>query len=106
MLFLISKWCIVCENEHGFDWSIYQKLQTIQLGLIQNKNLNKYTNLSKYSIDDNKVFIDDQTKIKRSYNASQCITDLERIREASHDKSNEWAFESKQFSLLKLVILS
>lgn len=89
MLFLVSKCCIVCEN----------KLQTIQLGLIQNNNLNKYTDLSKFSIKDNKMFINDKTKIKRSYNTSQCIVDLKKIRKASYDKRNTWAFESKKLEI-------
>lgn len=98
-LLLLFTWFVICkcENICGIDWSLYQKLQTLQIGLIQNENLNKYVNLSQYSINDNKVFIEDRTKVIRSYNTEKCIKDLEKVRAASKDLKINWVTESKQY---------
>lgn len=101
-LFLISifvvccKWHVACEN----DWiSHYQRIQTIQIGLIQNKNLNKFMNSSQYDVHDNKAFINDRTKDKRSYNTQQCIRDLRKIQQAFNDNKTNWAFQSEHIFL-------
>lgn len=96
ILVLIYKYCAASEQKMGFDWSLYQKLQTLQIGLIQNKNLIKYINATDYSINDSKVFINDRTKAIRPYNTSQCIRDLIEMQKASEDENSNWAVESKQ----------
>ena len=95
-IFVICGWGVKCENKQGVEWTLYQRVQTLQIGLLKNNNLNKYLNLSEYSANDNKAFIDDQTKIKRSYNTEQCIKDLKTIREASNDEKSFWAIQSKR----------
>lgn len=92
---------IRCENQHGVEWPLYQRIQTLQFGLIQNENLNKYINFTEYSTNDDIVFNNDRTKIKRSYNTEQCIKDLKSIRKASSDEKSNWANESNlKFNVL------
>lgn len=91
-------WCAMCESSPGPDWSLYQKLQTIQIGLMQFNDLKKIEYPALYSSVDNDVFINDQTKVKRTYNSEQCIKDLETIQRATLDEESSWAFESEQFS--------
>ncbi|XP_055300689.1 nose resistant to fluoxetine protein 6-like isoform X2 [Sitodiplosis mosellana] len=96
-LFVICKWRVVCETEQEqeqeHDWSQYQKLHTIQIGLIQNKHLDEFLDSSTYSINDNQVFTTDRTKVKRSYDTEQCIRDLIQIQKAFRDKNSNWATE-------------
>ncbi|XP_055326387.1 nose resistant to fluoxetine protein 6-like [Sitodiplosis mosellana] len=94
LLLVICQWQVECGNKTGTDWSIlYQRVLTLQFGLIYNKNLDKYVNLSEHSTNDNKALIDDRTKVKRSYNTKQCIKDLRTIQEAFNDRKSNWANE-------------
>ena len=68
----IDRWNVGCENEQEIDSSIYKRLQTLQIGLIQNENLNKYVNSSHYWRNDNDAFI-------------QCTKDLKIIQEAFNE---------------------
>ncbi|XP_055308474.1 nose resistant to fluoxetine protein 6-like [Sitodiplosis mosellana] len=90
-LLVIGQWRVECGNRQAIDWSLYQRVQTLPIGIIQNKNLNKYMNLSASSTNDNKAFINDRTKVKRSYNTERCIKDLRTIQEASSDEKPNWA---------------
>ena len=93
---VIGQWNVECENEPGIDWSIYQRLQSLQIGLVQNKNLNKYVSSSDYSANDNYAYIGDSTRVKRSYNTERCVKDLKTIQAAFNDAGSNWANESKQ----------
>lgn len=94
--YVIAQWNVVCENEPGIDWSLYQKLQTLQIGLIQNKNLNEYVNSSDHLANDKYAFIDNKTSVGRPYNLGHCIKDLKTIQKASTDEKSNWVNESKQ----------
>lgn len=104
MLFVICKWQATCEKEVEHDWFHYQKLHAIQIGLIQSKSLEKYMNSSVLSINDNRVFMDDKMKVKRSYDTRQCLRDLGKIRKAFSDDKDNWATESRRFFVLKIMI--
>lgn len=98
LLFILAmncKWCVAREPNLPFDWSLYQRLQSLQIGLLENKNLTKYTNAD-YTNYDNLMYTDDSTKAVRAYNTSQCIRDLIEIQEASQDEKSTWAVNSKQ----------
>ncbi|XP_055297735.1 nose resistant to fluoxetine protein 6-like isoform X2 [Sitodiplosis mosellana] len=92
-LFVICQRRLECKSEQGIDWSLYQRVHTLQIGLIQNENLDKYMRIGAYWNNDNTAFIDDQTKVKRSYNTEQCIKDLRTIQEVSNDGTTNWANE-------------
>lgn len=97
MLFVICRWPVVCANEEKLSWSQYQKLHTLQMALIINKNLDKYMYLSVYGLNDNRVFENDTTKVKRTYDTKQCLRDLGQIRDAFGNENDSWATESKTF---------
>lgn len=105
MMIVICPWQVGSVNKQAANWSLlYQRVQTLQMGLIGNKNLNNYTNSSVYSAIDNQTFINDRTKAKRSYNTEQCIKDLRAIQKAIDDEKVNWAKESKQIQLLKILV--
>lgn len=105
MVFVICEWKVESVNKEGVvNLSLlYQRVQSLKTGLIENKNLDKYAVFSVYSTSDNKTFIDDRTKVTRSYNTEQCIKDLKAIQEAFHDEKTDWANESKPISELKAL---
>lgn len=104
MIIVVCEWQVGCVNKQGVHWSLlYQRAQALQMGLIQNQNLNKYVNFSVYSAIDNQSVFTDQTKVKWSYNTEQCINDLRTIQETFNDKTTHWANESKQIQLLEML---
>lgn len=100
ILIVICQWQVECGNKKFNDWFVlYQRLESLQIGLVDNKNLDRYTNLSVFSNKDNKFFSNDRTKVKRSYNTEQCIKDLKTIQVAFRDENSSWANESKRISV-------
>lgn len=96
---VIGQWNVECEDKSGTDWSVYQRLRTLQIGLVQNKNLDKYMSASNDWIYDNAAFEGDSTRVKRSYSSEQCIKDLKTIQAAFNDTGSDWANKSKPYDL-------
>lgn len=101
-LFMLIVICQVeCTNKQENDWFyLYQRLESLPIGLLENKNLDKYVNLSFYSYNDSRVFSNDSTKAKRTYNTEQCIKDLKTVQVAFHGEYYNWANMSRQPHLL------
>ena len=105
LLIVICHWQVECGKKQENDWFLlYQRLESLQIGLVENKNLDQYMNLSVYSNNDSRVFTNDSTKAKRSYNTEQCIKDLKTIQVAFRDGSSNWANESKRISVFTIFI--
>lgn len=98
-LFFFSLQCLVIAaiEASAVDWNLHQKLKTIENSLIQNENLSKFI---KTRHRDNDFLQNDATKAKRTYNNTQCITDLQWIQNSFDDGANKWAFESIVIRLL------
>lgn len=83
---VIGQWNVECENEPPTDWSVYERLQSLQFGLLHSKNLDKYVRSSYYL----------PSEFRAKYNSDQCIKDLKTIQAAFNDSGSNWANECKQ----------
>lgn len=54
-------------------------------------------NLSQHDVHDNRAFMNDRTKVKRSYDTQQCIRDLRKMQQAFNNNKSNWAFQSENF---------
>lgn len=83
-------WFDVVSGMANVHWSLNGKLKTIENSLINNKHLQKFSNITH---KDTAVF--DVNKAKRSYENTRCIRDLQWIQENINNPKNGWAFECK-----------
>lgn len=75
-----------------FNWSLRQKLKSLENSLLQNENLSTFLN---NSFIDNDIVSSDRTKAKRLYDNNRCIEDLEWIKNSFQNNDSDWAFKSK-----------
>lgn len=89
-------------SKETIDWSLRKKLKVIENSIIENQNLLSYENKSNNGM--NRVFENDTTKVKRSYNNQRCIRDLIWIKNHFNNRSNQWAIESNFIRFYSKVI--
>lgn len=90
----------VSNGVSGIDWTLYQKLKTIENGIILSENLTKYVDTIH---SDHIWYINDATKAKRSYDNARCISDLQRIQENVKKAKSGRFTESKNTFIIILL---